>query len=76
MLSQGEMYEHVGHRVSFFANGPQRGTIICLDCDKAISVGSTFGRPSDAEHQAVTGKLLRGGAVVDGVDIPSTFTIV
>lgn len=74
MSPPGEIHDHVGHRVSFLGEGPDRGTIICLDCDRTISIGSTFGRSS--ESKTVTGKLLRGGAVVDGVDVPSTFTIV
>ena len=71
-----DLKEHVGHRVCFTASGPGRGMIVCTDCDQTISTGSTYGRSSADKHATVTGKLLTGGAVVDGVDIPSTFTIV
>lgn len=69
-----DLKDHVGHRVTFTASGPRRGTITCVDCGHRISTGQTFGR-SPAAHQTVTGKLRLGGAVVDGVSMPSTFNI-
>lgn len=70
----GAMQDHVGHRVSFTAVGAERGRMECVDCDEVISTGSIFGRVTD-EPQVVTGTLVRGGSVVDGVAIPSTFTL-